>query len=399
MRKFSLILASIILIAGATLCHAQAYQLAYYPMYWVGGTVAPAEGAPSADGKMAVYFASTSECNNGIYAYDTIGAAGISGQSNKFMINTFSLMISTLSVGSTYYVAIPNSNPTDPASGYGADPVAVIITGTGLDILTSPLVYRLGGGEGINPPAAPQGPLVKIWFGNRLYQTILVERGEPFVIPSKPDMKIELSVESPRLLSPNIADHSIVLDEGTTASEPLSLTVQNITSQTYAAGTAAEENKITAMSLSYPSSAFTVPLGEGVHTFTVRSKTSSTIIPVLESVLLAKVEVMGGPLRLIGTPLTYPSPFSISKQQTVYVQYTLSQNANMELYIIGVGGQRVKHFVLNAGAEGGSAGVNKVAWDGRTDQGYLAGNAIYVVTIIAKDEGKLLGRTKMTLVD
>jgi hypothetical protein len=61
---------------------------------------------------------------------------------------------------------------------------------------------------------------------------------------------------------------------------------------------------------------------------------------------------------------------------------------------------RIKRVICQAGVgEGGHAGVNKVEWDGQTDQGYLAGNAIYVGTIISKDDNRLLGKVKMTLVD
>jgi hypothetical protein len=108
---------------------------------------------------------------------------------------------------------------------------------------------------------------------------------------------------------------------------------------------------------------------------------------------------MGGPLRLIGTPLAYPSPFSISKHGTVSIQYELSQNANIDVYIVDANGSRLKKFACDAGTEGGTAGINKLTWDGRAAQGYLAGNAIYVCTIVSRSEGRLLGKLKLAVVD
>jgi hypothetical protein len=114
---------------------------------------------------------------------------------------------------------------------------------------------------------------------------------------------------------------------------------------------------------------------------------------------LATVEVMGGPLRMIGTPVVYPSPYSIKKDKIVTIQYGLSADANIDIYLVSVEGKRIKRFLPLAGEEGGSAGINKITWDGKTDQGFLAGNAIYVGTVVARDEGRLLGKFKLTVVN
>ena len=145
-------------------------------------------------------------------------------------------------------------------------------------------------------------------------------------------------------------------------------------------------------------------LDTGEHNIVISASSSGSQGTAGTKTLNATVEVMGGPLRLVGTPITYPSPFSIKAQGTVTIQYGLSKDAQIEIYIVGVGGQRIKRFPdttysMAPGTEGGSAGINKISWNGKTDQGYLAGNGIYVGTIVARDENRLLGKFKLTVVN
>jgi protocatechuate 3,4-dioxygenase beta subunit/uncharacterized protein YegP (UPF0339 family) len=253
-------------------------------------------------------------------------------------------------------------------------------------------------------------PTIKIWFSQRLYQKALVEKGQKFVTSSKPEINIEVSINDPYTLPNDVSGYSITLDPDTPNSKTYNLSAQNITKKVYAAGyqpaafkamavsseETKEAEKIQSYSLQYT---ITDEISDGSHvlSFTARSSGLAGIASVqTES---ASIEVMGGPLRMFGAPLTYPSPFSISKQNTVTIQYNLSANAKIDIYITGVSGMRIKKFSIDAGSEGGTAGLNKVTWDGRTDQGFLAGNAIYVGTIINRDDGKLLGKFKLTIVD
>jgi hypothetical protein len=392
MRKIGLILLALTIL-GAGLCFADGYKLAFYPQYWIIGNVPNAADGTSPNGVNVYFFRSTPECNAGLYSVDIVGLTGTGDRANRFMINTFSIGLSSLDIGQTYSVGIPNSNPSDPTKGYGADPITVKITGTGLDEISGPLVYRLGGGQGINPPANIQEPLpiIKIWFGNRLYQPQILKAGEEFVISAKPDIRVDIAEAPPFTLAGNLDAHSIRMDSG----DPLPITASNV-SKIFASGTEPSANQVSSMSIKYP---YPTTLTEGKHIFSVSSSSSGLLAPATTASEVANVSVLGGPVRMIGIPICYPSPFSISKQKTMFIQYELSADANIEIYLIGVSGQRVKKFVCLAGQEGGAAGINKVQWDGRSDMGSLAGNAIYVGTIIAKDEGRLLGKVKATLVD
>jgi hypothetical protein len=131
----------------------------------------------------------------------------------------------------------------------------------------------------------------------------------------------------------------------------------------------------------------------------VTAKSAATLGTASIGAQTATVEVIAGPVRLIGTPITYKSPFSITNDKFVTIQYTLSKNAAIEIILTDISGRRIKVFAFNSGAEGGSAGLNKVTWNGLTDLGPLAGNGIYVGLIVAKDEGRKLGSVKVTVLD
>ncbi|MGB9613460.1 MAG: hypothetical protein ACPL4K_04705, partial [Candidatus Margulisiibacteriota bacterium] len=130
-----------------------------------------------------------------------------------------------------------------------------------------------------------------------------------------------------------------------------------------------------------------------------QAASKGTIAQATSVTTTCAVTVLGGPLRVIGIPITFPSPFSITKHGKVTIQYELSKSGNITLYLVSPTGEIIKKWNFNAGEEGGSAGINKVTWDGRTDQGYLAGNAIYLGSIISRDDNRLLAKYKLTIVD
>jgi len=379
MKRFALIICGLLVLMAGVAC-AQSELKPLMPPYWIVGHVADTPEATV--GNRAVYF-----------YYDAAGFdAGNYAESvafnNTFIINGFGIFPAPLVVGQTYKVS------TEQIDSYGADGT-VKISGLGWDEVKGMALY-LGGGK-----KAPGAPAIKLWFGNRLYQPevywVVKQPGQlpvPFIVETKPEIKVEISIDPPYTLASAVESYSIVQDAGTADRKPVPLSAANA-SKTVTAG------KVSAMTLK-----FTVPdpgLTDGEHTFTVTARSSGLEGPTTEATEVAKVEVMGGPARLFGPPITYPSPFSISKDKRVWIQYGLSTNANIEIYIISVGGERIFHRSFNAGSEGGSAGINKVpppdGWNGRTDQGYLAGNAIYVGTIIARDENRLLGKFKLTIVD
>jgi len=241
-----------------------------------------------------------------------------------------------------------------------------------------------------------QAPRVEIWIDHRLYQEELVKRGESFIVTPNPKIEVKYSASETYALSSNLNDYRITVDPEKTTAMTLAAEPQSQT-KVMAAGAAPGEEKIQALNLRYLS--LTEPLSEGKHTLVISAKSGGTVgeASVFSKTLI--VEVTGGPLRLIGVPLTNPSPFSIRKDKTVTIQYELSASAAVEVYLISVNGERMKKFSFDSGSEGGSAGINKITWDGKTDQGYLVGNGIYVGTIVSRDDSRLLGKFKLTIAD
>lgn len=232
-------------------------------------------------------------------------------------------------------------------------------------------------------------PLVKqIKFDNRVYQKELVAKGKQFVVKPTPTISVQLESQDDYGIS--IEGFRIIRDKGTT----------NMV--TYTVPADAFEPKPADIIKAY-AVVFKVPeamaIPEDEHFLEFQTASLGLKGDAAATAEVATVTVMGGPLRLIGVPLTFPSPYSISKNKTVTIQYELSQDANIDIFIIGVDGTRLKRFTFDAGSEGGSAGINKVTWDGMTDFNYLAGNGIYIGTIIGRDEGRLLGKVKLTIVD
>ncbi|MFH1386804.1 MAG: hypothetical protein ABIH50_03960 [bacterium] len=351
-------------------------QEPFTPIYWIKGTVEDPPGQ-TANG-LKIYFQNDR-------AWDIIGETGASGKPNEFIINAGEAGV-LLETNKTYQVY------TERINGFGVGPINVTITGKGIEILSPAALTADGGLSSAATLSVPKtmavakqeaSPKIKVWFGNRLYQKALVQKGQTMVVAKNPKIKVEVSVDQPYTLSTNADDYKINVDAGQVNSLSLSPKAQTL-------------EKTQAFSLNY---SMPDPLKSGSHTFNVTAKTSGDLgTPAFVSEVVS-VEVAGGPIRLIGIPLTYPSPFSVKKHRNVTIQYGLSNDTDIDLTIIGADGTRVKKYFLLSGTEGGSAGINKVLWNGITDQGYEAGNAIYLGTIIAKEEGKLLGKFKLTIMN
>ncbi|MBU0671490.1 MAG: hypothetical protein KJ732_00510 [Candidatus Margulisbacteria bacterium] len=342
--------------------------------YWIVGTVNDVNSI-MADSRTVVFYKDDA-------TYNTNFSTGvISG--NQFMLNAPYIWPLGLEVGTTYKAAIIQGN-----DGYGADPVDVTISGVGYEEVNN-LVLAYGAGPGA--PGAELPPQFQVWFGNRLYQPAIYGPDRPFVVAAQPDIKVQISIDEPYSLASDISSYAITVDPGTATEKALTLSSQHMSQKIFAA--AAE---LRSFALEY-----TVEdaLAEGDHTFEFSATSSGALGTATAASTQAAVEVMGGELRLIGLPLTYPSPYSITKDKIVTIQYTLSMDANIDIYLIDPTGKRIKKLTCDAGTEGGSAGVNKVTWNGMTDMGYLAGNAIYIGTIIGRDESRLLAKVKMTIVD
>jgi hypothetical protein len=386
--KKALIISLIVLTGLAGSAMASGYT--FMPFYLINGQVADAADGSgvTAAGRQVVFFREMSEQKVvSVYTIATIDEEG------KFMVNaSTNLGLLPLIVGEKCWAAVVKG-----ADGYGADPVEVIISGLGFDAANG-LVMALGAGvtlpdQVVNEPA----PRIKLYFGNRLYQPALVSDDDPFVISSRTSVKADITIDPPYTLAvPATGVYSIVIDEGVTEQRVLELKAENVSRQVFLAGSTPEEGKLSALSMEFN---ITDPLNAAPHIFSVRASSSGSISTASSVTEYATVEVMGGPVRVIGAPLTHPSPYSPSKDKIVTIQYELSKDADIQIVFTAISGQLVRNFIFAKGTEGGSAGVNKVTWDGRTDRGTIAGNGIYLGTIVSQDDKRKLGTIKLTVVD
>lgn len=370
------------LFVGASFAAVNYY---FYPHYVITGVVtADSGGSPS--GKPVVFFQNTDFLNAGIFVSSE-------ASSNKYVLNAYAA-VPPLSyfvlMGATYYVAIPNSNPSSPSDGYGADPVAVSISGKGKEIAN--LYYKKGGGGGVIIGKTGESPLFDtIKFGNRVYQKSLVARGEKFIVSATP--KISATVKSDYGIDTKALSININEERGDASSHSFAVKEVDIKSviKSAAAAEGAESIKMLSFSYDVPSA---YKLSEGQNTIKLKA---SNLYGATEEVAI--VTVMSGPLSVIGQVLTYPSPFSPTRDKNVMITYTLSGDGDIDIILVSGGKQVVKKLTCFAGSEGGSAGLNKVYWDGKPDQGGVVGNGIYSGAIIDKALGKILARFKLSVVD
>jgi hypothetical protein len=114
------------------------------------------------------------------------------------------------------------------------------------------------------------------------------------------------------------------------------------------------------------------------------------------SVEAVGVEVLGGPLRVVDFPLVFPSPFSPSRHNEIVIQYTLSEDADIDLIIISSNGEIIKKMSFQSGEEGAKGDLNKVVWDGQRDFGAPLANGIYLGLIMSPTERQVLSKFKLT---
>jgi hypothetical protein len=345
-------------------------------MYWIAGSISDPDGKGT-EGRQVVFYKDSPLVG---YADDLAVSAG------TYTVNAYEDWRMAVAPG-TYKVAIVKG--TD---NYGADPVDVTVSGNGYDIAPQ-LVLAFG--KGIAPPPPPgtePAPGFKIWFGKRLYQPAIYGRKEDgkkqFVVSEKGNIKIEVDIPNPFLLNESTSyTMSIQSPMGVTTSFDLSAL----------AGVKASAAGIKPLIIetNYPEDLRAVE-DESVYTFTFNAASRGTFGAATSVTTACAVTVMGGPTKMLDIPIAFPSPLHLKTDREAYFQYTLSKNANVDIYIYDISARMVKKFVCNSGTEGGNAGVNKVKWDLITDQGSLVASGIYVMTFVERDSGKLLSRGKFT---
>lgn len=231
-------------------------------------------------------------------------------------------------------------------------------------------------------------PQIKVSFGGMAYQKDWVWKKEKAQISPWTNIKVEYEGASPY----GVQIDPIVVDDGTPSEKSFVVKENNISSITYIPETSIPQ--VIRVDFTFPEE-----LPSGKHTLSFCARSLGKFGRAAEAMEKVVVQVVGGPIRLTGFPLTFPSPFSIRRDKEVVIQYRLSENAPVDIYLTNVAGERVKKFSFVSGEKGGKAGLNKVNWNGVTDKSSLAGNGIYFGTVVDRNRERLLGKFKLTIVN
>ncbi|MFA6548639.1 MAG: hypothetical protein WCT39_01730 [Candidatus Margulisiibacteriota bacterium] len=302
-------------------------------------------------------------------------------QSNNGYILQFGIMEEAISVPPTptTTTTVPTSTTTTTITA--TTTTTTVETTTTTETPTTPLTDT----STTQKPMPEPAPEIKVWFDNRLYQSILTDNGNNFIISKRPKIKVEFTLPAPYALSPNLSSFTLILDKGSNATKTYR-TSQPMSAQTAGFGT-----------IEY---VLSEDLVSGTHTFSFTAGTAGTKGIASYSTQSITAVVKAGAVSVLGEPIHFPSPFSPSKNKDgLTLQYTLSENADVEIYVFNVAGETVKRISCLAGTEGGIAGLNKIRWNGTIDGGGTLGNGIYVGTIVSKKEGKLLAKFKINVFD
>jgi len=377
------------IIFGLVLCSwlsAGAGALNLYPaIYWIAGSVSGPSGV-DVNGRQVVFFKEPLVNNQivGVYADDLTGPEGLSGQSGRYILNALEGFGMDLRPG-TYYAAVVRGE-----DNYGADPVEVTVTGNGYDFAPE-LVLAYGAGPAAPAAGAEPAPSIRVWFDNRLYQSTIYGQEEdkrPFYVSETGDMKIEVDIADPFQLD-RTASYALSVQNPDGGVESFDL------SAVPGFRVSAAEVKPLVIDSPYPKT-LAAAEEEQNYVFTFNARSAGIFGPPAETTLVAAVTVSGGPVRLIGQLLTYPSPVHLKTDNKVTFQFTLNRAAKTDLFVFDASGRVIKKISSNKYEEGGSAGINKVDWDLITDQGDRVSSGIGVVTLVSSEDNRLLGRGKFT---
>lgn len=97
--------------------------------------------------------------------------------------------------------------------------------------------------------------------------------------------------------------------------------------------------------------------------------------------------------KILGTPLFYPNPFSISSGAEL--GYKLSKNMDLEVRMYDIRANEIFRKTFVSGTYGGISGYNKVFFDLSTLGRYELPSGIYFFVLI--NNGKVLGRGKFAV--
>jgi hypothetical protein len=154
------------------------------------------------------------------------------------------------------------------------------------------------------------------------------------------------------------------------------------------------ENKLTEPTASYTISYNGFKLDDGKTYFvkiTLADAAGNVTVNNTKTFLVSKT-------LKISDCLNGPNPFNPDNNSTE-IQYQLSKNADVDIYIFDIAGRKVWETKIAAGfANGGTAGFNSVTWDGQDLYQQVVANGVYIAYIIAKDgANKKIAKVKMAV--
>lgn len=82
-----------------------------------------------------------------------------------------------------------------------------------------------------------------------------------------------------------------------------------------------------------------------------------------------------------------PNPFNPSVQAETFLNYDLSSNYTITLYLFDLSGELIWQKYIQAGEEGGKQGPNLVPWNGKNLYGQGVANGVYIFKILAEVGG------------
>lgn len=321
--------------------------------------------------------------------FSTFYGGEVPGANNIILMGPMFFYYSTTTLESAPALPIPAPVAVPEIKAVATTTTSLVATTTSTIILATSTTTTRTTTTTLLPEAKPR---ISIWFDNRLYNQALVDKGEQFIVSSKPKIKLEFKIDPPYALSLKNENYSMAVDNASI--KGFSVQASQISGKVAVAGVKDGYGEII---FEYP---MADSLAGGEHVFDFSAKSSGSHgIPTSVNIP-AKVQVVLGELKLMDTPISFPSPYSPTKNKDgITLQYTLSSNADVEIYIFSISGELVKKISCQSGSEGGNAGLNKVKWNGLYDSGSVIGNGIYLGTIVAKNEGKQLAKLKINVFD
>jgi len=85
--------------------------------------------------------------------------------------------------------------------------------------------------------------------------------------------------------------------------------------------------------------------------------------------------------------ISRPNPFAAGKE-SAEIDYYLDYDSNVKFYVYNVFGGLLWKKEMSKGSDGTLAGGNSIMWDGRTDNGYMAGSGLYLLRMTVSNSNE-----------